>query len=60
MLTLILLYGFAIAAIWLDGVTTGYEKSEYAAVLWQSSLPFRRIFLWEKYCINSMEMPKRH
>ena len=38
-LTLILLYGFAIAAIWLDGVTTGYEKSEYAVVLGNQVYP---------------------
>ncbi len=38
-LTFILLYGFAIAAIWLDGATTNYEKSEYAVVLGNQVYP---------------------
>ncbi|WP_287605084.1 YdcF family protein [Thiothrix sp.] len=36
---LILLYFFGIAAIWLDGATTGYEKSEYAVVLGNQVYP---------------------
>ena len=39
LLLLTLLYFFAIAAIWLDGVTTGYEKSEYAVVLGNQVYP---------------------
>lgn len=34
-----LLYFFGIAAIWLDGATTGYEKSEYAVVLGNQVYP---------------------
>lgn len=36
---LILLYFLGIAAIWLDGATTGYEKSEYAVVLGNQVYP---------------------
>ena len=38
-LTFILFYGMGIAAIWLDGITTGYEKSEYAVVLGNQVYP---------------------
>ena len=34
-----LLYFLGIAAIWLDGATTGYEKSEYAVVLGNQVYP---------------------
>ena len=34
-----LLYFFGIAAIWLDGATTGYEKSEYAVMLGNQVYP---------------------
>ncbi|MDX9990140.1 MAG: YdcF family protein [Thiothrix unzii] len=34
-----LLYFFGIAAIWLDGATTGYAKSEYAVVLGNQVYP---------------------
>ena len=36
---LLLLYFLGIAAIWLDGATAGYEKSEYAVVLGNQVYP---------------------
>lgn len=39
LLLLTLLYFFGIAAIWLDGATTNYEKSEYAVVLGNQVYP---------------------
>ncbi|QTR51225.1 SanA/YdcF family protein [Candidatus Thiothrix anitrata] len=36
---LILLYFLGIAAIWIDGATTGYAKSEYAVVLGNQVYP---------------------
>jgi vancomycin permeability regulator SanA len=39
LLIITLLYCTGIAAIWLDGATTGYEKSEYAVVLGNQVYP---------------------